>query len=77
MPDIKELPITFFHAWGYCFDLMLCEKIDSKFGKINWKSQILTKTLYNLHVYFNADYRRDNLWRLRSSFMPEGINLLC
>ena len=31
----KELSITFCYACGYCFDLMLYEKIDFKFEKVN------------------------------------------
>ena len=31
----KVLSITFRYACGYCFDLMLCEKIDFMFKEVN------------------------------------------
>ena len=43
---------------------MLCKKIDFKFNEVKYRVPWLTKTLGNLHVYFDGDYNIDNLSRL-------------
>ena len=35
-----------------------------------------TKTLYNLPIYINADYKKDDLSRLRLYCTPAGTHLL-
>ena len=36
-----------------------------------------TKTLYNLHIYIDGDYRKDNFARMRLYCTPAGTHLLC
>ena len=38
---------------------------------------MLTKTLYNQHIYIDADYQKEDLSRLRPRCTPAGIRLLC
>ena len=37
---------------------------------------MLPKTPYNLHNYFEADYNKDDLSRLRLSFTPADTQML-
>ena len=55
---LHELSITFCYACRYCFDLMLCKKTDIIFEKNSERGQMQTKTLYNLLIYINADYKQ-------------------
>ena len=71
-----ELSITFYYACGYCFDLMLYKIIGFIFEKFREREQMQTKTLYNLLIYIDADYKKDNLARLRLCFTPAGTYLL-
>ena len=61
----------------YCFDLMLCENIDLNSAKVSWRLQIISKTLYNLQVYIDADYKKQDFLRLRLYCTPAGTHLLC
>ena len=36
-----------------------------------------TKALYILHIYIDADYKKDNFSRLRLYCTPAGTHLLC
>ena len=38
---------------------------------------MLAKIWYNLHIYTNADYKKDDLARLRLYFTPAGTQMLC
>ena len=38
---------------------------------------MLTKTCYNLHIYNDADYIKDNFSLLRLYFAPADIQMLC
>ena len=38
---------------------------------------MLTKTLANLHIYINADYKIDNLSRWRLYLTPEHSQMVC
>ena len=38
---------------------------------------MLSKTLYNLHIYNDADYKKHNFSRLRLYFTPASCHLLC
>ena len=38
---------------------------------------MLSKTLYNLHFYIDADYKKHDLSRRHLYCMPAGTNLLC
>ena len=35
-----------------------------------------TKTLYNMHIYFDADFKNDDFSRLRLHCTPAGTHLL-
>ena len=37
---------------------MLCKKIDFSSEKVSWRVQMLSKKLYNLHIYIDADYKK-------------------
>ena len=37
---------------------------------------MLSKTLYNLRIYFDADYKKHNFSPLRLYFAPAGTHLL-
>ena len=50
----------------YCFDLMLCENIDLSSAKVSWRLQIISKTLYNLQVYIDADYKKKTFYACAS-----------
>ena len=39
------LPVVNYNTFGYCFDLMLCKKIDLKFKKSSLGSQMTTKAI--------------------------------
>ena len=36
-----------------------------------------TKTQYNLHIYIDADYKKDDFSRLRLYCTPAGTHFLC
>ena len=38
---------------------------------------MFSKTLHSLHIYFDADYKNHDFFRLRLYCMPEGTQLLC
>ena len=61
-PTTKEIPqklsIIPFHAFRYCFDSLLCEKINSLFKNIN-RSIKKTETLYNQQIY--SEEKNDDL----------------
>ena len=60
----------------YCFDLMLCKNVDFIFEKVSKREQMQSKTLYNLRIYNNADYKKDDYSRLRLYCTPAGTHLL-
>ena len=39
---------------------MLCGKIGFSFEKVSSRDKMLTKRLYNLHIYIDADYEKDD-----------------
>ena len=55
---------------------MLCKNIDFIFEKVSKREQMQTKTWYNLLIYVNADYKKDDFSRLRLYCMPTGTHLL-
>ena len=69
--------ITFCYACGYCLDLMLRVKIDFNFEKTSEREQMLTITLCNLHIYIDADYKKDIFSCLRIYCTTAGTHLLC
>ena len=46
------------------------------FEKVSKRKQMHTKTLYNLLIYIDADYRKDDFLRLRLFCTPAGIHLI-
>ena len=38
---------------------------------------MFSKTLHNLHIYIDADYKNHDLLRLSLYCTPAGIHLLC
>ena len=68
--------MTLCSAGGYCFERMPCRNIDFNF-KILLRVQMLSKTLYNLHIYINADYKKHDFSRLRLYCTPAITHLLC
>ena len=60
----------------YCFDLMLCKNVDFIFEKNCQREQMQAKTLYNLLIYINADYKKDDFSRLCLYCTPAGTHLL-
>ena len=60
----------------YCFDLMLCKNVDVSFKKVSKREQMQTITMYNLLIYINADYKKDDFSRLRLYCTPAGTHLL-
>ena len=46
------------------------------FEKVIRREQMHTKTLYNLLIYIDADYKKDNFLRLRLYCTPAGTHLL-
>ena len=55
---------------------MLCKNTDIIFEKVSKREQMQTKTLYNLLIYIDADYKKDDFSRLRLFCTPAGIQLL-
>ena len=47
------------------------------FEKVRKREQTHTKTLYNLLIYIDADYKKDGFLRLRLYCTPSGTHLLC
>ena len=60
----------------YCFDLMLFKNVDFIFEKNCETEKKQTKTLYNLLIYINADYKKDDFSCLRLYCTPAGTHLL-
>ena len=80
---LQELSITFCYVCYrtltvpiYCFDLMLCKNIDFIFEKVSQGEQMQTKTWYNLLIYINADYKKDDFSSLHLYCTPAGTHLL-
>ena len=46
------------------------------FEKVSEREQMHTKTLYNLLIYIDADYKKDDFLRLRLYYTPAGTHLL-
>ena len=46
------------------------------FEKVSKREHMHTKTLYNLLIYIDADYQKDDFSRLRLYFTPAGTHLL-
>ena len=46
------------------------------FEKVSKREQMHTKTLYNLLIYIDADYQKDDFSRLRPYCTPAGTHLL-
>ena len=46
------------------------------FEKVSKREQMHTKTLYNLLIYIDADYQKDDFSRLRLYCTPAGTHLL-
>ena len=55
---------------------MLCKNVDFIFEKICQREQMQAKTLYNLLIYINADYKKDDFSRLRLYCTPASTRLL-
>ena len=56
---------------------MLCKNIDFIFEKVSWREQKQTRTLYNLHVYKDSDYKKkENFSCLPLYCTPAGTHLL-
>ena len=55
---------------------MLCKSSDYILEKISKREQMQTKTLYNLLIYMDADYKKDDFSRLHLYCTPAGTNLL-
>ena len=47
------------------------------FEKVSMREQMHTKTLYNLVIYIDADYQKEDFSRLRLYCTPAGAHLLC
>ena len=56
---------------------MLCKVVDFNLEKISWREQMQTKTLYNLYIYIDEDYKKHDFSRLRLYSTPAGTHLLC
>ena len=54
---LHELSISFCDKCRYCFDLTLCKIVDFNLEKVNCRDQMQTKTLYNLYIYIDENYK--------------------
>ena len=55
---------------------MLCKNIDFISKKVSKREKMQTKTLYNLLIYIDADYEKDDFSRLGLYCTPAGTHLL-
>ena len=60
----------------YCFYLRLCKNVYFIFEQVSKREQMQRKTLYNLLVYINADYKWDIFSRVRLYCTPAGTHFL-
>ena len=57
IPVVEKSVNQFIHASGYCFELLLIKKNGIMFKKFNLRVQMITKTLYNMHIYLGENER--------------------
>ena len=56
---------------------MLCIKIEFTIEKSISENKFPAKTIFNPHMYINADYKNYSLSRLRLYFTAAGTHLQC
>ena len=55
----------------------MCKNIDFNCEQLSYRVQMLSKTLYIVHIYIDADYKKHDFSRLRLHCTPAGTLLLC